>query len=356
MGSATWGRQQRALALVSSLGADCLLTANPSTVTWLTGYSEAAEAGPDPYAVSPIALIAVGEPPTLVVAAEWVEAVAELGCAAAPCGGFTVDDMPAGEDLAAQIDSLVPGRVVATEGRFLPAIVADRLERVEASTQLTRLRETKDPDEVELIRAAIEVCDAGQAAVRAKLEPPISELELWSAAHVAMERAAGSRLAVVGDLISGPRSSGIRGDATSRTLSASDTLICDLLPRVRGYWGDSSSTLCCEPTRAVTRAWRRVRDALDRLVDAVRPGVVSGDLDSLARSWVDFPHHTGHGVGTSYHEEPRIVPGGRTVLVPGMVVALEPALYTDTFGVRLEVIVLVTDDGCDVLSTHELSL
>ena len=86
------------------------------------------------------------------------------------------------------------------------------------------------------------------------------------------------------------------------------------------------------------------------------PGVVAGDIDALVRPGLDYPHHTGHGLGTTFHEEPRIVPGSTVVLEPGMVIALEPGSYGEGEGVRVEQIVLVTNDGCEVMSGHELGL
>ena len=91
------------------------------------------------------------------------------------------------------------------------------------------------------------------------------------------------------------------------------------------------------------------------MVAAIRPGVVAGELDALARAQLEFPHHTGHGLGTSWHEEPRLIPGSTTVLEEGMIVAIEPGTY-EGVGVRLEQVVLVTAAGCDVLSGHDLSL
>jgi len=71
---------------------------------------------------------------------------------------------------------------------------------------------------------------------------------------------------------------------------------------------------------------------------------------------LDYPHHSGHGLGADWHEEPRIVPGSDTVLEAGMVVAFEPGNYGEDLGVRVEQIVLVTDDGCEALSQHSLDL
>jgi Xaa-Pro aminopeptidase len=88
----------------------------------------------------------------------------------------------------------------------------------------------------------------------------------------------------------------------------------------------------------------------------VRPGALSSEIDATARAIVDFPHHTGHGVGRSVHEEPRIIPGADRVLEAGMVIALEPGTYGDDWGVRVEQLVLVTDGGCEALSRHDLSL
>jgi len=90
-------------------------------------------------------------------------------------------------------------------------------------------------------------------------------------------------------------------------------------------------------------------------VAAIGPGVSAGELDARARSHLSFPHHTGHGLGTGWHEEPRLVPGSTTVLEEGMVIAVEPGTY-DGVGVRVEHVMVVTSKGCDVLSGHALGL
>jgi hypothetical protein len=97
-------------------------------------------------------------------------------------------------------------------------------------------------------------------------------------------------------------------------------------------------------------------EALETGLTALAPGRIAGDIDALVRNGLDYPHHSGHGVGVAAHEEPRIVPGGETELAPGMVVALEPGTYPGPWGMRVERVALVTEAGCEVLSKHDLSL
>jgi Xaa-Pro aminopeptidase len=140
-----------------------------------------------------------------------------------------------------------------------------------------------------------------------------------------------------------------------------DLLLVDLVPRVDGVWGDSCSTFVdAEPTVDQNRAHAAARAALHRGLEMLRPGTRSGDVDAAVRAvmaddgW-EYPHHTGHGVGFAWHEEPRIVPDNDTVLEPGMVVALEPGTYTADWGLRVEQVAVVTEAEPRVLSGHSLA-
>lgn len=88
----------------------------------------------------------------------------------------------------------------------------------------------------------------------------------------------------------------------------------------------------------------------------MRAGLVAGELDALVRAGLDYPHHTGHGIGAGFFEEPYVIPGSPTMLEPGMVLAIEPGRYASGFGVRVEQVVLVEEDGCETLSGHDLNL
>lgn len=349
-------RRERALAVARRLGADGVLAADLSTVTWLTGFGADIESGPSPFALPPLAVVIPDGPPLLVVSEDDAPRVPP-DCEACMYAGFTVAELdPVGGAVRA-LAQASDGRTLASEPSFLSTPLASGLRLVDATAELRSARSVKDPDEIEFLRTALELCNIGQAEARANAQPGISEIELWAQVRGAMEQAAGGRIPVLADLASGPRTAETGGAPGPRILTDGVLVICDLVPRLGGYWGDSCATLAVgEPTASARSKHRAVADALELGIEAVRPGLVAGELDRLVRAGLDYPHHTGHGLGTSWHEEPRIVPGSRTRLEPGMVLALEPGIYDGDEGVRLEQVVLVTEDGCTVLSNHSLEL
>lgn len=350
-------RRERALEVARATGAEAVLAAEPATVTWLTGFEADVESGPSPFALPPFAVLGPAGPPVLVVSEDDAGAAKALGCEVAAYPGFTVEPLDPATNAASALSRAVAGRTVATEPAALPIALAEGLRLVDAATALDRARAVKDPDELDRLRAALALCDAGQREARASATPGMTELELWALVRGAVERDAGRRTPLLADLASGERTGETGGPPGERILAEGDLVICDLVPRLSGYWGDSCVTLAVGDASATARAkHRRACDALERGLEALRPGVRAGDLDALVRAGLEYPHHTGHGLGTSWHEEPRIVPGGDTVLEPGMVVALEPGVYDGGEGVRVEQVALVTEDGCELLSRYPLDL
>ena len=350
-------RHERALEIARQAGAGALLAADPATVTWLTGYAADIETGPSPFAHAPLAVLVPGAEPVLIVSEDEAGAAAAGGCEVVTYPGFGLGPLdPVGGAARALADVIPPGPV-ATECGALTASLAAGLSTVEVGAQLALARAVKDEDEIALVRAALALCDAGQRAAREHAHPEMTELDLWALVRAAIERVAGERIPVLADLVAGPRTAEVGGLPGGGVLTDGDLVLCDLVPRRGGYWGDSCSTFAVgEPSATARERHRAAMDALARAIEAVRPGVVAGDIDALARPGLDYPHHTGHGLGTTYHEEPRIVPGSNVVLEPGMVIALEPGSYGEGEGVRVEQIVVVTNDGCEVLSGHELAL
>jgi Xaa-Pro dipeptidase len=259
------------------------------------------------------------------------------------------------------------GATVAVELRFLPAALAGILhDSLSGATlrpvdgQLEPLRAVKTPEEIIKLRAALALCDQSQADVRMLLQPGVSEIALWGELKAGLEVQAGGRLPMLADLVAGVRTGEMGGLPGAYVLQEGDPVIADIVPRLDGYWGDICGThFVGAPSAGMAKMRQIVLDALRRGMDAVRPGVIARDLDAMLRETIraagyePYPHHSGHGVGVSYHEEPRLVPYNDMALAPDMVIAIEPGIYLPGVGgVRLENVVLVTQDGCELLTRH----
>ena len=352
------------------LGLAGAILSDPGTVCHLTGFATPIETGPSPFWAGPaLALVPAAGPSTLVVAdSEPTAAQPGVVDVAAYASYVYAESLDPGARcqvaLAGAVRSTGLSGRIGVETRCLPLAVAEQLragapgfELIDISAEAARLRAVKDADEIERLRAAVGLADVGQTAVRELARAGVSELELFSAVRGRMEVAAGQRLPVLADLISGPRTCEVGGPPSGRVVDAGEPVLADLVPWLGGYWADSCNVAFAgEPSTSARRLYGIIRDVLDAATEAVRPGIVAGDLDALVRSRVraigrEYPHHSGHGLGVTYHEEPRIVPGNPVRLEPGMVLALEPGAYgVDGIGVRLERVLLVTRDGADVLT------
>ncbi|MFD6064868.1 M24 family metallopeptidase [Rhodococcus wratislaviensis] len=153
---------------------------------------------------------------------------------------------------------------------------------------------------------------------------------------------------------SGPNGANPHHEAGDRVIERGDTVVLDFGGLMFGYGSDTSRTVAVgEPTPHVREVHEIVRRAQQAAVDQVRPGVSCQQIDRVARSVISdagygdkFIHRTGHGIGVTTHEPPYIVEGEEQLLVPGMCFSIEPGIYlAGRFGVRIEDIVTVTDDG-----------
>ena len=331
-----------------------LVSADPATVSWLTGHVPEIEWGPSPFSAPPIVVLGPDGTVRLVVSEDETEGLHE-NVEAVTFPGFALEDVDRRGRAIELALSLLDGRVAGALASLYGELA--RIELDDVGDDLQRARAVKDPNEIAAIRCAIEIADVGQAAARAGLAAGTTELGLWTSVRAAMETAARGRLPVLSDFVTGRRTSDIGGPPGTRTVEAEDFLLVDLVPRVGLYWGDSCATVALgEPPTEVREAHSRVLEALGAAKAATKAGARAGYIDAAARVLVDYPHHTGHGIGLTTHEQPRIVPSSDTVLEPGMVIALEPGCYGDSWGVRVEQVVVVTEDDCDVLSSHDLAL
>ncbi|MGC1783110.1 MAG: aminopeptidase P family protein [Acidobacteriaceae bacterium] len=227
------------------------------------------------------------------------------------------------------------------------------------SALTARLREVKDADEIERLRAAARLGCSLFDQMLTIIEAGKREVEIAAHLEFAARMAGAEAMSFETIVASGARSALPHGHATTQRLPRRGFIVLDFGVMLRGYCSDMTRTVHLGSATSQERhAYDAVLEAQMAAVAAVRPGVTCGDIDEAARSVLRrakladyFTHSTGHGVGLEIHEGPRIAARQTQPLEPGMVVTVEPGVYLPgRFGVRIEDMVLVTRAGSEVLT------
>ena len=231
-----------------------------------------------------------------------------------------------------------------------------------ASEILENLRIRKDEAELERLREAARLSDEVSESIRALGADAVGMTERELAAEIEDRLAAAGGDGVSFETVVGAGPNGARphhrhGD---RTIESGDPVVLDFGTRVGGYPGDQTRTVVFdgEPSDEFRDVHDAVLEAHNAGVAAVEPGVEAREVDRAAREvlaergYADaFIHRTGHGVGLDVHEPPYITSENDRELEPGMVCSVEPGVYLEgEFGVRIEDLVVVTEDGCERLN------
>lgn len=232
---------------------------------------------------------------------------------------------------------------------------------VAASTVTRHLRMRKTPAEVDALRRAGEAIDRVHAGVAALLRPGRTEAEVGRdiADRIVAEGHEHVNFVIVA---SGPNGASPHHETGDRRLAVGDPVVVDIGGTLDGYCSDCTRNyLVGEDPDGYADAHGALEAAQRAAVEAVRPGISAETVDAAARDVLDaagygqfFIHRTGHGIGLEEHEDPYIVAGNDLVLEAGMAFSIEPGVYIPgRFGMRIEDIVVVTDDGCERLNTLE---
>jgi Xaa-Pro aminopeptidase len=357
---------------MDELGVDALLLSHGADLPWLTGYR-----------AMPLERLTVlvlpreGEGVLLVPALEasrvpelepdeeglitlrpWAETEDPVALAAAllaPARGATyaISDRAWAQSLLALQESLPGARWRA------------------ASSVTSALRAVKDAGEIAALAAAAHAADSVAAVLQAGEIPLEGRREIQvSEAIGAGLLAAGHRrvnFALVG---SGPNAASPHHEAGDRVIGAGDTVVCDFggeyaLHDEVGYCSDITRTVAVgDPGAEVRECYAVLLAAQQAAVQAARPGVTAEEVDAVARAIIAeaglgeyFIHRTGHGIGIEEHEDPYLVAGNDTRLVVGHAFSIEPGIYLPgRFGMRLEDIVVVGEDGAVPLNAVDHSL
>jgi Xaa-Pro aminopeptidase len=280
---------------------------------------------------------------------------------------------PAGElrsTLLAALDEagLAPGPT-GVEAESLPHAVAEWLREagrtpVACDAAVASSRGASGPADLDAVRRASRLADVVQRAVKDHAAPGVSEAELAGIAATAMFRHAGRRVPAILTVSAGAEATATGGGvATGRIVQAGDLVLTDTSPWIDGWWSDTANAVCVgTPGAATRRRFDAVRRALHEGIALCRPGAVAKDVDRAVRALLaehgpTYAHHTGHGIGAAWSEEPRITPYSERHIDEGMVLALEPAIYLPGWGgIRLEHVFAVHAGGNEILTEFEHTL
>ncbi|MFI6481574.1 aminopeptidase P family protein [Nonomuraea sp. NPDC050663] len=225
---------------------------------------------------------------------------------------------------------------------------------VSLTKALPMLRAVKDADELERLAAAGAAADQAYEEILKVRFSGRRETEVAADLAALLTEYGHSQVdfTVVG---SGPNGANPHHEAGERTIAEGDTVVLDFGGLKGGYGSDTTRTVYVgdNPPDEVREVHDIVRQAQQAAFEAVRPGVACQEIDRVARRVITdagygeyFIHRVGHGIGLTTHEPPYMVEGETQELVPGMCFSIEPGIYLPgRFGVRIEDIVTVTEDG-----------
>ncbi|MFJ8198586.1 aminopeptidase P family protein [Streptomyces sp. NPDC096152] len=344
-------RMERAARAAADAGLAGLLVAPGPDLVWLTGYEP-------PAATERLTLLVLdaGHDPVLVVPTlEAPDAWKAAGASA-----LTLRDWTDGKDPYALTAGLLDGsgRYGISDNAWAMHLLG--LQRALPGTAyasltqaLPMLRAVKDVAELELLAAAGAAAD--QAFEEIRNVPFAGRHETDVAADLAgLLRRFGHSQVDFTIVASGPNGANPHHEVGDRVIERGDMVVLDFGGLKQGYGSDTSRTVHVgEPTDEERRVHDLVREAQEAGFRAVRPGVACQEVDRAARAVIAdagygeyFIHRTGHGIGVTTHEPPYMIEGEEQPLVPGMCFSVEPGVYLPgRFGVRIEDIVTVTEDG-----------
>jgi Xaa-Pro aminopeptidase len=328
---------------------EALLVTNPLSVAYLVDFRS-----------SNAALVVEQERVRLFTDFRYLERAQEVG---------EVEVERASRNLLADVASAVSGRVGFEADHVTYAgwetLTAGGAELVPRRGLVEGLRAVKDAGELDAIRRASAI--TSRAFDRFSREHIVGRTErelAWRMEELLHEEGADG---VAFDVIvaAGPNAARPHAEPGDRKVETRQTVVVDAGARLDGYHSDCTRTFATGPLPERLRdAYVACLDAQLLGLEAVRPGESGQGADGRVREHIDatefagtFGHGLGHGVGLNIHEAPTMRPESTDTLEPGNVVSVEPGIYLEgEGGIRIEDLVAVTDDGCEILTSFPKDL
>lgn len=254
----------------------------------------------------------------------------------------------------------IEGDSVTVNLRASLSKVCKKIRLVALSSQVDQLRLCKFPEEIDALKEVIALSEKAFKIVIRKLKPGINEIAFARLLEIEMLRLGAEGFAFETIVGSGPRGAMPHGVASDKVIKNGELVVIDYGAIYNGYYSDQTVTMPVGKVPALAKKiYQIVWDAQRRAIDFAKPGITGAQLDTAARQVIInagygkyFGHGLGHGVGLEIHEGPRASQLYKKKLLPGMVVTIEPGIYLPgKFGVRHEDMILITDSGCELLTT-----
>lgn len=244
-------------------------------------------------------------------------------------------------------------------------------EGIDVSTELDLdkiigdMRALKSDYEISLIKSAQAITDEAFTYIRERISAGKTEREIALDLEFFMRKNGSEGVAFDTIAVAGKNSSKPHGVPSDKVIENGEFLTLDFGAAVGGYRSDMTRTVCIgTPTEKMRSVYNTVLKAQSEAIKAVKPGVVCKEIDKVARDIIDaagfqgkFGHGLGHSVGIDIHENPSFNTRCEALTKPGMVITVEPGIYLENeFGVRIEDMIIVTENGCEDITKSEKGL
>jgi Xaa-Pro aminopeptidase len=356
-------RRDKIISLLSKGHLDVLLVTDSANIRYLTGFT-----GGDGY------LLLKKSGSTLISDPRYTIQIGE------ECNNIDVRICRLGE-LTKTIRSLIEERKQIKFGVEADSITLleynkiveafPKFEFVPTKGFVSELRQIKDRSEVDAIRCAIDAAYkafsdirneiSAVLATKSKTHVTIIETEIRNDLEYLMRKHGASEKSFASIVCSGKRAAMAHGVPDNYDITKEQLLLIDWGAIVNGYMSDLTRVLIVKPQNSkLKKIYDIVLKAQTEAIKAIKPGKKCSEIDAIARNIIsdngyakNFGHGLGHSLGLEIHENPRFSPADNTILKSGMVITVEPGIYIkDWGGIRIEDDILVTKNGCEILSNH----